>query len=97
MSQHTPGPWKVGRSGVTVITAGSKPMKDGQSISDYSFSVRSEADARLIVKAPEMKAWIQSMAIYLGELANGNLPSCQFDYAQAEREAHALLQEIEGG
>ena len=56
MSQHTPGPWKVGTSGITIILGG----EPGTRLA--SFSVEREADARLIAAAPEMRDFIYMVA-----------------------------------
>ena len=76
---RTPGPWRYGALSASVIT------QNGQLIADLSDrdDAYMQADGRLIAKAPEMRTMLDRL---LREWLS---------YTDFEREAHALLTEID--
>lgn len=89
MSQHTPGPWIVGRQASNGDARVVAQSMSGETVARILRSNRQDGDAnaRLIAKAPEM---LRLLTI----LANDNQSLQKMQAAQSN--ARALLREIEG-
>lgn len=93
-SQHTPGPWTVGRSGITVITENwsvSVPLRLPEPGEEHDMCEGAKADARLIAAAPEM----YGMLAHLIQV-DGDPMAESLDITQIADAARALLARIEG-
>ena len=106
MTTHTPGPWRELRNGytkkhisglpimTTVIESPSAiicEMWDRKSADRVAAIDEQDANARLIAKAPEMRAMID------GLLCDPNDAPGPLSWVEMVRAARALLAEIDGG
>ena len=91
MTQHTPGPWKLNKSpmGATFV------MSTEGWVAELSM-LNSEANARLIAKAPEMLAMLASCLAYFDDMRNGGYAAATPDAAWTAP-IRALLKDIEEG
>jgi len=89
MNKHTPGPWfyfTVQRTRNTTVST----VKRGK----YSTQVPLEADARLIVEAPQLLIKARQFACVLRQINNSNaLPGN--DYNELEKDVLELIDRIE--
>ena len=92
MSHHTKGPWKVGTSGITVISENwsiSVPLRLPLPDTIHDMCEGPKADARLIAAAPEM---LELLKCYIG--AHKSMTPQTLDRYDAE--ARALLAKVRG-
>lgn len=85
MTKHTPGPWRVGKDNCVVADSNVGTHSSPDDVKCYGGNlvcelIKTEANAKLIAKAPELLAVAKLHLVQLGEM----VASAHFSAASAE-------------